>query len=239
VVLAAFQTTLHRKLLKLTDAKPAGLWVADGRAPLAHGEIGGMPVSVALLPVGAPWTVVLCEQMIVCGAKAIIVAGAAGSLQEAAKVGAFAVPTSALREEGTSYHYAPASLEATPSPDLAAALVERCRARGIEPFTGTNWTTDAPFRETRGKVERYSARGILSVDMEASAMFVLGALRGVEVASLFIISDELFHPWKPAFSDPFYRERLELAAEVAVDVGGRWAERYPRGGVMGVAPAPE
>ena len=112
--------------------------------------------------------------------------------------------------------------------------MDGCRQRGVEPHIGLNWTTDAPFREMRGKVERFSARGVVSVDMEASAMFVLGQLRGVEVASLFIVSDELFHPWRPAFADEGYLRSVALAAEIAVDVGGQWANRYPRGTAVDV-----
>lgn len=239
VVIGAFQPAMHRTLLRLTGATPVKThWVEPLRVPLAHGRAGDLPVSVILLPVGAPWTVLICEQLIEVGARAIIATGAAGSLQPFAPVGSLVVPDAAIREEGTSYHYAPPEVEARPSPALAEALAEGCRARGVEPHRGLNWTTDAPFREMRGKVERFMDRGVVSVDMEASAMFVLGRHRAVEVASLFIVSDELFHPWRPAFSEPGYLERVTVAAEVAAAVAGRWAARYPLGtaGVSGAAP---
>ncbi len=234
VVIAAFQPATHRTLVRLIAAKPAAHWVEPQRAPLTHGTVGGLPVSLILLPVGAPWTVLLCEELIDAGARAIIATGAAGSLQSYAPVGSLVVPTEAIREEGTSYHYAPPEVEARPSDGLAAALMDGCRRRGIASHTGLNWTTDAPFREMRGKVERFSARGVVSVDMEASAMFVLGRLRDVEIASLFIVSDELFHPWRPAFFDEGYLRSVTGAAEVAVDVAGQWAARYPRGDAVGV-----
>jgi uridine phosphorylase len=236
VVVAAFQPYTYRKILALTAAQPAAHWVEPERVPLAHGEAGGRPVSVILLPIGAPWTVLTLEQLIVRGARAVIATGAAGSLHPEAPVGSLVIPTAAIREEGTSYHYAVPEAEARPSPALTAALVEACRERGIEPLQGMNWTTDAPFRETRDKVARLMRRGVVSVDMEASAMFVLGQRRGVEVASLFVVSDELFHPWKPAFSDPGYRARCVLAAEAAVAVAARWAARYPRGAAPAAAP---
>ncbi len=230
VVIGAFQPAMHRALLSLTEAETVRAhWVEPLRVPLAHGRAGGLPVSVILFPVGAPWTVLICEQLIEVGARAIIATGAAGSLQPFAPVGSLVVPTAAIREEGTSYHYAPPEVDALPSPALAEALAEGCREHGVEPHRGLNWTTDAPFREMRGKVERFKARGVVSVDMEASAMFVLGHHRSAEVASLFIVSDELFHPWRPAFSDPAYLARMHNAAKVAVTVAGRWAARYPAG----------
>ena len=223
VVLAAFQPGVYRALVKRTNAQPAAAWVEEERAPLAHGSVDGASLSVILLPVGAPWTVLLCEQLVEMGARTIIATGAAGSLQERLPIGSLVVPSEALREEGTSYHYVPAGVAARPDLALAAELAAACRASGVEPGEGTVWTTDGVFREMRSKVERFAARQVLAVDMEASAMFVLGAFRHVAVASLFIISDELFHPWRPAFYDQHYRRQQLLAAEIAIQVGARRA----------------
>ncbi len=61
VVVAAFQPATHRLIQRLTNAAPAPHWVEPQRAPLSHGTVNGLPVSTILLPVGAPWTVLLCE----------------------------------------------------------------------------------------------------------------------------------------------------------------------------------
>lgn len=239
VVIGAFQPYLHRHLTRLLHAERAPHWVEPERAPLAHGQVDGAPVSLILLPVGAPWTTLLCEQLIAVGARTIIAVGAAGSLDDRAPFGSLVVPTAALREEGTSYHYVPPEVEATPAPALADALAAGCRARGVEPLRGVNWTTDGVFREMRTKVERLRGRGIVSVDMEASAMFILGAHRGVDVASLFIVSDELFHPWRPAFYDAGYRARVNLAGEIAAAVAGERATAAQRAGSGNSLPIPD
>lgn len=67
------------------------------------------------------------------------------------------------------------------------------------------------------EVRRLSGRDVLTVDMEASALFVVGAMRGLRVASLFIVSDELFHPWIPARIDHSYREAAARLAECSLD----------------------
>ncbi len=229
VVLAAFQPALHRQLIRLTGSTPATHWIDPARVPLAHGEAEGRPVSVVLLPIGAPWTVAVCEQLIAGGANTIIATGAAGSLTDTAPIGAFVVPEHAIREEGTSYHYAAPEIAARPDAALADALAEAVAARGAPALRGSNWTTDAPFREVQSKVRRYAEQGVVSVDMEASAMFILGQRRQVAVASLLIVSDELFHPWKPAFYDREYLRRTGIAAQAVVEVAGRWAHaRQPR-----------
>jgi purine-nucleoside phosphorylase len=67
------------------------------------------------------------------------------------------------------------------------------------------------------KVRRMAAQGVVAVDMEASAFYIVGAMRGLRVASLFIVSDELFHPWRPGFFDRSFRDSAMQIAECALD----------------------
>src|SRR5437773_11205470 len=69
VVIGAFQPYLHRALVRLLKAEPAPHWTEPERAPLSHGSVDGQPVSLILLPVGAPWTILICEQLIAVGAR--------------------------------------------------------------------------------------------------------------------------------------------------------------------------
>jgi uridine phosphorylase len=71
---------------------------------------------------------------------------------------------------------------------------------------GTVWSTDAPFRETVGKVGAYQAAGVLAVDMETSALFAVARFRGIRLASLLVVSDELSSlSWRPGFKDPRFQ----------------------------------
>lgn len=224
LVLATFQPHIYAHLLRAVGAEEQDFWARLRRLPLAHGAIDGRPLSVVLLPIGAPAAVIHLEELAAGGARTLIAVGSAGSLQEYAPLGAAVLPTAAIREEGTSYHYAPPQVEARPHPDLVAALRDACRAHGIIPHEGLAWTTDAPFRELTSKVRRMAERGVLAVDMEASALFVVGAARGLRVASLFIISDELFHPWVPGFVDHRYRRATELLATCALSAAAHLAD---------------
>jgi uridine phosphorylase len=174
-------------------------------------------VSVVRLPIGAPAVASNSSCATVAGARTLIAVGAAGSLQERAPVGACVLPTSAIREEGTSYHYRPPAVEALPDSAALEALRATCSASGVIAHEGRAWTTDAPYRELSSKVRRFAEAGVLAVDMEASALFVVGPMRGVRVASLFIVSDELFHPWRPAFYDRGYRDAALRIASCALD----------------------
>jgi uridine phosphorylase len=216
VVLATFQPHTYAHLLHAIGGEEHDLWRRLRRLPLAQGAFDGKPLALVLLPVGAPAAVMYLEELAIGGAQTVLSVGSAGSLQEHIPLGSAVLPARAVREEGTSYHYRPPEFEARPDAAAVAALRDACRARGIIPHEGLVWTTDAVFRELTSKVRRMAAAGVLAVDMEASALFIVGAVRGLRVASLFFISDELFHPWSPGFFDRRYREASLTLAECAL-----------------------
>ena len=75
------------------------------------------------------------------------------------------------------------------------------------------WTTDAPYRETPNKVLAYQQQGVLAVEMEMSALMTLAVYRGVSMAGLLVVSDELFEmKWKPGFSNPLLKKNSRAAA---------------------------
>lgn len=217
-VVMTFQSYIYTHLVRLTSASRSEGWhkLLD-ELPVAHGNYLGTDVTVGQLPIGAPAAVLFLEQFAVCGARSLVAVGAAGSLQRAVPNGSAVLPTHALRQEGTSYHYQPGEVEAAPDGGLLASLREACVRRGVNAREGIVWTTDAPFREVPDEVQRLAGRDVLTVDMEASALFVVGAMRNLRVASLFIVSDELFHPWIPASFDHAYRASAARLAECALD----------------------
>ncbi len=190
-------------------------WPYGERNPLYSGALNGQPLSLLQAPVGAPGTVMMMEELIACGARTILGLGWAGSLQPHAPVGSCLLPTRCLREEGTSFHYDPdPAAEILPDAALVEKLAQAAQAEGVQPIIGPHWTTDAPYRETLAKLAAYRQQGILGVDMETSAMYVLGRYRGVRVANLLVVSDELWQEWKPAFRTPFLDQASKTALRV-------------------------
>ena len=173
-------------------------WWYDDRVPLRVSSTAGGGVGVVLLPVGAPGTVMVMEELIAAGARCFVGVGGCGGLQASSPGGSCFVVTEAWRDEGTSLHYLPAD-EPTTTPDvvLTDAVEQVLTQAGLTPARGTVWTTDAPFRELTGTVTRFRAEGVLGVDMEASAMFALGRCRQVRVASAMVVADVLSDPWEP------------------------------------------
>jgi uridine phosphorylase len=188
---------------------------------VAQGKIGATSVAIRKLGVGAPAAVTVLEEAIALGVRDIIIVGTGGSLQPALPIGSVIVPTSAIREEGTSFHYMPAGVDLSPDPSLTQALAEAVVGQGSIVTFGPVWTTDAPYREMRSKVLAYGAMGALAVEMEASALFALAQFRGVRLGMVMTISDELFHEWRPGFHTAELRAGQKVITQAALQVAAR------------------
>ncbi len=140
--------------------------------------------------IGAPGVSMLLEIYIELGIKRFINVGIAGGLQKTSHIGDVVVCTSAIRDEGVSYHYLEdPSAPALPSENLTDALMQTLASDGINYTQGPTWTIDAFFRETVGEIQHYQQEGVITVEMEAAALFAISTLRGVDMASGFVISD--------------------------------------------------
>jgi nucleoside phosphorylase len=165
--------------------------------------------------VGAPCAVMVSESLIAWGARTLVFLGWCGAISGAVSIGDLVLPQSAFVDEGTSRHYIAEASEPAASLKLVRELTNACVSKGIAAHTGAVWTTDAPFRETAEKVSAFRRQGALAVEMECSALFTLGAFRGVEVAALLVVSDDLSSfTWKPGFKDPRFARGRESACHV-------------------------
>jgi uridine phosphorylase len=152
---------------------------------------------------GAPAVVNLLELCIALGARRFVSIGTAGGLQPALGIGDLVVCDRAIRDEGVSHHYLAPEPYAYPSVAWTERLIERLREQGSSPVLGASWTIDAPYRETVAEARHYQQAGVLTVEMEAAALFAVARLREVEMASAFVISDSLAElVWDPQFHSP-------------------------------------
>ena len=172
---------------------------------------------------GAPHAVMAAEKVMALGAERLWIVGWCGSLRPDLAIGDIVVPADALSEEGTSPHYPIAGPPRTDE-ELNARLEGALRERKCAFKKGTVWTTDAPYRETPGKVSAYAGRGVLAVEMEMSALMTVALFRGIRSAGLLVVSDELHElKWRPGFGDPRLKEGGRLAGDVIVDAAASFA----------------
>jgi uridine phosphorylase len=108
----------------------------------------------------------------------------AGQIEPITRPPYFVVIDRALRDEGTSYHYAAPSAFAEADPQLVAAAMRALKRAGLLAYVGPSWTTDAPFRETAAAVTAARSRGVLAVEMEAAALYTFARMRKKSVLCL-------------------------------------------------------
>jgi purine-nucleoside phosphorylase len=83
--------------------------------------------------------------------------------------------------------------------------------------TGPTWTIDTPYRETVAEARHYQQAGVMTVEMEAAAVFAVAAYRGVAAAAAFAISDSLADlVWDPQFASPDLAPSLLRLYQAAV-----------------------
>ena len=175
----------------------------------------GAPLFLSGPFLGAPHAVMGMEKLIALGASRIWVLGWCGSLQPHLRIGHLVVPAGALSEEGTSRHYPIGGIPLTSDEELNGMIEDALNKAGRSFFKGEVWTTDAPYRETREKVEFYQNRGVLAVEMEMSALMTLALFRGVRLGGLLVVSDELFSmKWHSGFSNPELKQAARFAGQV-------------------------
>ncbi len=174
-------------------------------------------LGVVLAPgVGAPMATLVLEELIARGTRRVVVVGTAGGLAGALSIGDTIVVDRALRDEGTSYHYVDDGPYAHADPAVTAWLEAAFDGADHAYRTGGTWTTDAPFRETVPEIRTYREEGLLTVDMEAAAVFSVATYRDVEAGAVVTISD-LLDPegWTPRFEET--QPYLEGLIDVVVD----------------------
>lgn len=156
------------------------------RMPGRHSDVGLIGGAV-----GAPFAVLVAEELFACGCRLLMSLTSAGQLRQHRPPPYYILIDRALRDEGTSYHYLPAARFST----APAALVQRMAGAfdglGLSVITGPTWTTDAPFRETADLIERRRREGLLAVEMEAAALYALAEARGLPILCFALVTNQM------------------------------------------------
>jgi len=181
---------IARRLKANGDAHIADNW------PCYHTELytftlSGMVVGIVGCAVGAPFAVLVAEELFASGCRLLISITSAGQITPAGKLPYFVVINRALRDEGTSYHYAKPSEYSEAEPDLVTVVTDAIKAKGVNVVAGSSWTTDAPFRETEEAIAAARSKGILAVEMEAAALYAFARASSRKVICLAHVTNTM------------------------------------------------
>lgn len=156
------------------------------RAPMDGVELGLIGCAV-----GAPFAVLVAEELFASGCRLLISITSAGRLVELRPPPYFVLIEKALRDEGTSHHYLPASEFSAADAALLSLLDGGFDGIGINVERGATWTTDAPFRETDEAIAAMQKMGLLAVEMEAAALYAFACARGKALVCFAHVTNQM------------------------------------------------
>jgi purine-nucleoside phosphorylase len=202
---------------------PAGSLGSElGRIPVYHIAGNKPPIMAYLAGQGAPFSVQLFEKMIAAGVKRFVAVSGCGALREDLNPGEILVLESAVRDEGTSYHYLPPSREVNASPVAIHAVTRTLETRQIPFRLAKTWSTDAIFRETPARRATRLADDCQVVEMEAAALYAVAQYRDVEIVQIAYAGDLVIPGrWDKRGWDERFDDRLRLF-NLAVEALATW-----------------
>jgi len=169
--------------------------------------------------IGGPYTVLIAEQMAVCGMKAVMGLASAGRIGSELPLPGIVVADEAIRDEGTSLHYLAPSKTVKADNALAESLTEATGTVGLPVRQGLVWTTDAPYRETRSQIDHWASCGVLAVEMQAASLFAFGQGRSVSTGLVAHVTNAIDHDGAPFHKGPEDADIAMLAAIAQADAG--------------------
>lgn len=154
-------------------------------------EHAGLTFGAVGCAVGAPFAVLVAEQMFASGCRLLLSVTSAGQIVDRGPTPYFVLIDRAWRDEGTSYHYQAPTAFAEADPVLVEAATRALAGTPLTVHRGASWTTDAPFRETEAAIEAARARGLLAVEMEAAALYAFARANGRQVLCFAHVTNQM------------------------------------------------
>ena len=151
---------------------------------------------IALSPLGGPAAGGLMEELGFVGIKNFFACGSAGQINHTVDSSAFVLLEKAIRCEGTSYRYLPASLYAETDKELTDFVAQYLDKKCYKYNRGITWTTDSFYRETMAELNLRKSQGAVSVEMEAASWAAIAKFKGFKFAQLLYFSDAVKQDWQ-------------------------------------------
>jgi DeoD family purine-nucleoside phosphorylase len=183
------------------------------------GTYDGKAVSVQGTGMGCPGATIVFEELIQLGCKKLIRVGTCGGLQPSHALGDLIVALTAVPADSTAMHLVADEPHCpTASWELVHEAVHLAKHRDQHLHVGPIVSSDLFYNPNEGQYERWSKRGVLAVEMEAAALFTVGALRGVQTGCLLTVSDIVVEGVFTRISDEDLKASVDRMTRLALDV---------------------
>jgi uridine phosphorylase len=192
------------------------------------GTYRGHSITVTSTGMGCPSTAIAIEELARCGVTSFIRVGSTGALQPGIEPGDLVVSQGSFRNDGTTDAYVPKGYPAVPDLEITLGLERfarlRAPAHGLAVHAGLNVTSDAFYAESPAWYEQMSGLGLLNVEMESSALFVIARQRGLRAGMICAVSSNLV-AGTSVYDDEAHKRlatgwgaSIEAALDTAVDL---------------------
>jgi DeoD family purine-nucleoside phosphorylase len=183
------------------------------------GTYKGKPVSVQGTGMGCPGATIVFEELIQLGCKKLIRVGTCGGLQAHHALGDVIVALSAVPADSTAMHLVNDEPHCpTASWELIHGAVHAAKEQGQPLHVGPIVSSDLFYNPNEGQYERWSSRGVLAVEMEASALFTVAAIRGVQAGCLLTVSDIVVEGVFTRITDEELRASVDRMTRIGLEV---------------------
>ncbi len=212
-VIFCYQSRFVKKILEEVPHKPC-----DGCFSKLYFLNDYPGVALTDFGIGAPVVATKMEELIAWGAQQFISMGTAGSLQPKMAIGDIIVCEKAIRDEGTSHHYLPPTKYIHAPRRMTNKLQHYLKKANVSFRIGSTWTTDSLYRQTAEEIVHYQKEGVLTVEMEAAALFAVAHFYQVDLGAMFTISDthaDLI--WQPHLEDEMTFSGLRTLLQTALE----------------------
>lgn len=138
---------------------------------------------------GSGLSAVVLDRIIAMGCTSIVACGGAGALIDLL-LGHVVIPSSAIRDEGASYHYLAPAREVQTVPKVLDKLIALASTQADSFSIGKTWTTDGFFRTTRSKLDQRVLEGCITVEMEVASLLAVAERRGFNFGVFVLFGSE-------------------------------------------------
>ena len=192
ICVSTFSENIIQKFSSLSTVhKIAELYTANGVIPVYRIRYKNADIAFYLSRVGAPACVAGFEEIIAMGAKKFVLFGSCGVLDDSSVGDKLIIPVSAVRDEGTSYHYIAPSPEITADPRSVQILENVLSSFGCPYIKGKTWTSDAIYRETLPLIQERRQAGCIAAEMECASMLAAAKYRRIPFIQFLYGADNL------------------------------------------------
>jgi DeoD family purine-nucleoside phosphorylase len=192
--------------------------VSDSRGYMVYtGTVDGIEMTACSTGIGGPQVAMGIEELGHMGADTFIRVGSCGTLQDSLDVGDIIIPTGIYRAGATANSYLPPAFPAAPDFAVLTALVEAANALGVEAHVGVGWAGDAFYAPMDPELaDQLVQAGVLSVEMESDALFVISNYRGWRAGAI-LACDGTSKEIKPAWGEEAFRRGEEEEIAIAIE----------------------